>query len=132
VQRITGRFVSKSLIKSGESEFGKWKIINFLIEKTYNKKKYKIYFVAKGKWADFVETIPVKERITIHYIPECKEYAPNKWATDLKAIEIEKYVPAKKLPIYVNNEMVNRSEFEMEKDLQLPLNNDKKEEDNGL
>ncbi len=35
--KITGKFISKSLVKTGDNAFGgKWKIITFVIEKTQN------------------------------------------------------------------------------------------------
>jgi len=121
MQKIIGRLIHKSLVKSGKGEFGEWKIINFVVEKTFQKKKYKALFVAKGKWATFVESIPYKERIVVHYVIESKEYAPSKWGTDLRAIEIDKYVSKKTPHVYFNNELVNKEDFLMNQDLQLPL-----------
>jgi hypothetical protein len=121
MQKITGRLIHKSLVKSGKSEFGDWKIINFVIEKTFQKKKYKALFVAKGKWANFVDAIAYKERITVHFVIDSKEYAPSKWGTDLRAIEIEKYVSKNTPHVYFRDELVNKEDFEMKQDLHLPL-----------
>ncbi len=65
---ISGRLVSKSLIKSGESEFGKWQVIQFVISKTFNKKKIMIALTAKGKLADFINTVAKNEKLRIQSI----------------------------------------------------------------
>src|SRR3954469_19317222 len=122
--KITGKLISKSIMKTGDNAFGKWRIITFILEKTYNKKKYKMMFVAKGKWADFANDIIPKERVTIHFIVDSKEYAPGKWGTDLQAIEIEKYVSRKTPFVYLNNDLVNKEDFDMNKDLQLNFKNE--------
>jgi hypothetical protein len=129
MQKIIGRMVHKSLVKSGKSEFGDWKIINFVIEKTFKKKKYKALFVAKGKWADFVDAIAYKERITVYYVIDSKEYAPSKWGTDLRVVEVEKHVPKGTPHVYFGNELVNKEDFEMKQDLHLPLTEKKGDND---
>jgi len=46
---VTGKLSNKSNIKTGVSEKGAWKIINFLIEKTRKRKPIKIPITAKEK-----------------------------------------------------------------------------------
>ncbi len=112
----------KSLIKSGTSEWGTWRIVEFMIERTYNKKKIKILFVARGKWATFIEGVPYKERILVEYVPDLKQHG-TKYFQDLKVTNIEKYVSKKTPHVYFEDKLVNRKDFEMDTDLQLPLNN---------
>ena len=120
---ITGRIVSKSLIKSGESEHGKWQIIQFVIEKTYAKKKRLIAFTAKSKWADFVNTLPHRERLRIEFIPECYFYEKNaKYGTELKVISIEKWSPKKFIPININGKTLNAINPEIAHEHQLDFN----------
>ncbi len=78
MNKITGRLIHKSIVKKGSGQFGEWRITEFMIEKSYKKKKYKALFTAKGKWSDFIETVPYKEKITIHYLIESKEYK-SRW-----------------------------------------------------
>lgn len=125
MQEITGRLIYKSLVKSGKSEFGEWRIINFVIEKTFKGKRYQALFVAKGKWANFIDAVPHKERLRVNYIIDSKEFAPSKWGTDLRVVEVEKYIKKAARPVYFNNEMVNKDEFEIKKDLQLNFNEKK-------
>ncbi len=122
MNKITGRLIHKSLIKKGQGQFGEWKIVEFMIEKSFQKKKYKALFAAKGKWADFIEQVPVKEKITVHYIIDSKEFK-GRWFTDLRAIEIEKYVKKDNPHVYFEDRLVNKSDFEINPDLQLPLSN---------
>ncbi len=110
----------KSLIKSGTNEWGAWRIVEFIIERTYMKKKLQILFVARGKWATFIETVPIKERISVEYIPELKQYGTKRFQ-DLKATNIEKYVKRKTAAVYFGGELVNKSDFEINPDLSLPL-----------
>ena len=63
-REVNGKLVSKSLIKSGKSERGEWRIIEFVIQRTYNKKKIKVAFIASGKNADLVNNIEYNERIS--------------------------------------------------------------------
>ncbi len=121
--KLNGRLVSKSLIKSGESEFGKWKIIEFVIQRTFKKEKIKIAFTANGKNADLINSIDYKERITVTFIPKCNYVEKyNKHFTELKAIEIEKYVKQNNKDVYFNNERVNESDYQLRMDNQLPFN----------
>ena len=92
---VTGRLSDKSFKKTGVSEKGAWKAITFLIEKTRKGKPIKIPITARGKWADLIETIPVREKITVHfYIDGVK--GNDRYYTNCVATEIEKFVPKKK------------------------------------
>lgn len=123
--KLSGRLVSKSLIKSGVGEHGEWKIIEFVIQRTYNKKKIKIAFTAGGKRADLVNSIEYKEKITVTFIPSCfYSEKHNKHFTELKAIEIDKYVKKNNQDVYFNNERLNESDYELKRDNQLPLQED--------
>ena len=86
-------------------------------------------FVAKGKRAKFIESVPVKERLTVHYVIDSKEYRPQKWATDLVAIEIEKYVPRKHVSVTFGSEEYKPINPEINPDLQLDFN--KKNDEKG-
>jgi len=92
---VTGKLSNKSLIKSGVSDIGVWKVMMFLVEKTRNKKPIKIPFIAKGKMADKMDNIPVGEKVTVNFYIEGKPYN-GKYFTDCIATEIDKYVPKKK------------------------------------
>ena len=123
--KLNGRLISKSLIKSGVSEHGEWKIIEFVIERTYNRKKIKIAFTTGGKRAELVNSIEYKERITVTFIPSCfYSEKHNKHFTELKAIEIEKYVKKKNRDVYFNNERLNESDYVLKTTSQLPLQED--------
>jgi hypothetical protein len=128
VLSITGRIVSKSLIKSGESSFGKWQIIQFVIEKTYAKKKMKIAFTAKGKWADFVNTLPHRERLRIEFFPDCFFYEKNaKYGTELRVISIEKWSPKKFMPVNIDGKTLNAIDPEISHEHQLNFNENEAE-----
>lgn len=92
---VTGKLSNKSLIKSGISENGAWKIMMFLVEKTRNRKSIKIPIIAKGKLADKIDSVPIGERIKVDFYIEGKPYN-GKYFTDCIATSIEKYVPKKK------------------------------------
>lgn len=94
--RVTGRLTSKSLIKEGKSSFGDWQLVEFIIQKQYRKEKIKLVFVSFGKVARTVQDMALKERITIKFYPKCKEYN-GKWYTELKAVEVDKWVSQKRL-----------------------------------
>lgn len=117
---LNGRLVSKSLIKSGVSQHGEYRIIEFVIERTYNKKKIKVAFTAVNKKADLVNDISFKERIKVTFVPSCfYSEKHNKHFTELKAIEVEKYVPKNKVDIYYNRERLNDSDYDLKRDNQL-------------
>ena len=61
---VSGILSDKSLVKTGVSEHGAWKITQFLIEKTRRKKKIKIPITAKGALANKIDTIAIGERLT--------------------------------------------------------------------
>lgn len=89
--KLTGRIIAKTLIKEGESSYGKWQLVQFIIVKQHNKEKKKIVFTALGKIANQVQDIQLKERITVYFEPKCNEYN-NRWFTELKATEVVKYI----------------------------------------
>lgn len=119
-------------MKFGHNDFGEWKIINFVLQKTFQKKKYYMLFVAKGKRAKFIESVPIKERLTVHYIIDSKEYKPQKWATDLVATEIEKYVPKKHVKVMFNGEEHKPINPEINPDLQLDFNKKNDDKKGGV
>ena len=92
---VSGILSDKSLVKSGVSEKGTWKIITFLIEKTRMKKKIKIPIIAKGKLADRIDGIAIGERLTIRFYIKGNQYN-DKYFTDCIAIEIDKFISKKK------------------------------------
>lgn len=112
--KLSGQLVSKSLIKSGVGEFGEWKIIQFAIKKTYNKKKIIIVFTAKGKNADLINSIEFKEKITVRFIADCKYIEKyNRYFTELKAIDVQKFVPQKNQDVYFNGNRLNDDDYEL-------------------
>ncbi len=120
--KVNGRLVSKSLIKSGVSERGAWQIIEFVITRTFNKKKYKLAFTAFGKKADLVNNIEYKERITVTFVPDCFfSEKHTKHFTELKVIDVEKYVKKKMYDINFNGEKLNQSDYELKLTNELPL-----------
>lgn len=108
--KTIARIVSKSVMKTGESERGKWNLINFFIEKTINKKKEKIMFTAMGKKADFIDSISIGEKLIINCYPKCKENR-GYWNTDLMVIDVEKYIKKNAIPVSLNGEVVNKEDF---------------------
>ncbi|HWY13071.1 MAG TPA: DUF3127 domain-containing protein [Bacteroidia bacterium] len=120
--KVIGKLVGKSLIKEGVSGEGRaWKIVQFLIEKTKNKKLIKIPFIAKGKLAEKVETIPYGERIKIEFFIKGSEYN-KKWFTDAIATDVDKFVSKKKYEhgsVSYNNEAFNNADDFLNTDLQL-------------
>ena len=120
MNKITGRIIHKSVVKKGHGEYGEWRVIDFIIEKSFKKKKYKALFSAKGRLADFIEQTPLKEKLTIHYVIDSREYK-GRWFTDLRATEIEKYVKKNFQVVRLGDEIANKSELESNTDLQLPF-----------
>lgn len=92
---VTGKLSNKSLVKSGVSENGAWKIVVFIIEKTRHRNIIRMPFTAKGKLANIIDDIPVGERLTIDFYIDSKKFN-GKYYTDCIATCIEKYVPKKK------------------------------------
>jgi len=120
--KINGKLISKSIIKTGKNERGEWRVIEFVIEKTYNKKKRKVAFTAIGKNADLVNNIEYKERITVTFFPECfYSEKHNKHFTELKAVGVEKYVKRNIQDVIFNGEKLNQSDYELKRDNQLPF-----------
>lgn len=119
---LNGRLISKSLIKEGVGQHGAWKIMEFVIERTYNKKKIKVAFTVGGKNADLVNTISFKERITVDFIPAC-HYSDKykKYFTELKAISIQKYVKKNIVNTYLSGEQLNESDYQLKQDIQIPF-----------
>jgi hypothetical protein len=94
--KVTGRLTSKSLIKEGKSEWGDWQLVEFMIQKQYRKEKLKLVFVSFGKVAQTIQSTALKEKITIKFYPKCKEHN-GKWYTELKAVEVEKWISPTKI-----------------------------------
>jgi hypothetical protein len=94
--RTSGRLIAKSLIKEGQNEWGKWQLVQFIVQKQHNRQKIKIVFVAFGKVARIVQDMPLKEKIDIKFFPNCKEHN-GKFYTELKAEEVDKYVSRKRI-----------------------------------
>jgi len=117
---ISGRLISKSLLREGTNKHGTWQLVEFVIQKQYKKKKTKIAFVAFGKVARFVQECPLKERIKVHFYPKCDKYK-DKYYTELKAEEVEKWVSKRQIEnrAFINNEELDREEFLIQPDLQL-------------
>jgi len=88
---VTGKLSGKSVVKSGQSEKGTWRIIQFLIKKTRNKKMETIPFTAKGKLADKIDDIILGEKISVRFFIEGNKYG-DKYFTNCIAVEVEKYV----------------------------------------
>jgi hypothetical protein len=110
---VSGKLLSKTLIKSGVGQHGEWKILEFAIQRTYCKKKITIAFTAKGKWADLVNNIDYKERITVEFVPNVFfSEKHNRYFTELKVITVEKYVSKKRIEIVFNGDVLNVPEIE--------------------
>jgi hypothetical protein len=90
VLKVTGKLVSKSLLKSGTSTRGPWQLVDFVIEKQMHGKKIPIAFIALGKQAEKLGTIQVKQRVTVYFFPHCTQFN-NKWYSELKVLDIELY-----------------------------------------
>jgi hypothetical protein len=88
---VTGKLSGKSVIKSGQYENGTWRVIQFLIKKTRNKKPELIPFTAKGKLAEKIDSIAIGEKITISFFIEGSKYG-EKYYTNCIATEVEKYI----------------------------------------
>lgn len=121
----------KSTVKTGTNEFGEWSIVNFVLRKTFQKKKYDMLFTAKGKWAKFINNVPYKEKITVHYYIKSTEFKPQKWATDLVAFEIEKHVPKNHITVRFGEQEFNPINPEITPDLQLDFNKKNNEKGEG-
>ena len=118
---VRGKLSNKSLVKSGVSERGTWQIIQFLIEKTKNKKPIFIPVIAKGKLADKIDETPIGEKIKVEFYIEGKPYN-GKYFTDCIATSIEKYVPKKKWihgQVTFGNEVFDDTSLHLEKELHL-------------
>lgn len=118
---VSGILTDKSLVKSGVSEHGAWKITQFLIEKTRKKKKIKIPITAKGSLANKIDTIAIGERLTIRFFIEGNKYN-DKYFTNCVAIEIDKYVPKKKWmygEVAVGDKVFEDKSFEYKEDSNL-------------
>jgi hypothetical protein len=94
--RVTGRLVAKSLIKEGKGEWGDWQLVQFIIQKQYRREKIKIVFVSFGKVAKTVQDMALKEKITVKFYPKCNEHE-GKYYTELKALDVDKWVSQKRL-----------------------------------
>lgn len=87
----SGKLSGKSIIKTGRYENGTWKVIQFLIKKTRNRKAVNIPFTAKGKLAEKIESIALGEKITVRFFVEGSKYG-DKYYTNCIAIEVDKYI----------------------------------------
>jgi hypothetical protein len=92
---ITGKLISRTLLKSGTNSFGTWRVIQFVVEKQYKGEKKKIPFIATGKNADFVNGINNKERVAVSFFPNSREHN-NRLYVELKVISVEKDIKKKK------------------------------------
>jgi len=89
--KTIGRIKSKNLLKSGVSEKGEWKLMEFTIQKTFNREPIEVAFVAIGKMAELVDRYKKGKKVVIYFFPKCKNWK-GKWYTELKVLEIEDYV----------------------------------------
>lgn len=109
--KLTAKLIGKSLLKEGGQENNKWQMITFIVQKQHKKKVEKIAFIAYNDVARCVLNIPLKQRITIKFVPKCKEHNEI-WYTNLKATEVEKYVSKKDRMISIqdgeNNSVLNQ------------------------
>ena len=108
---VTGKLSNKSIVKTGVSEKGSWKIINFLIQKTRKNKPIKIPIIAKGKLAEKIDSIALGEKVVVRFFIEGKKYN-DKYFTDCIAIDIDKFVPKSK----IISGMYKDNDFEFLKD----------------
>ena len=108
---VTGKLSNKSIIKAGVSEKGSWKIINFLIQKTRNRKPIKIPIIAKGKLAEKIDSIPLGEKVVVRFFIEGKKFN-DKYYTDCIATDIEKFVSKTKIMLGMHKD----EDFEFTKD----------------
>lgn len=92
---VTGKLSGKSVVKYGQSEKGSWKIIQFLIKKTRNRKLENIPFTAKGRLAEKIDSIALGEKVTIKFFIEGNKYN-DKYFTNCIATEIDKYIKKEK------------------------------------
>lgn len=119
---LNGRLKHKSLIKEGTSEYGKWRVVQFTIEKTHLGEKKLIPFTAKGKWAEFIDSTPIKERIRIHFVPESFfSTKTNRFYVELRVLRVEKYVPKQRYNFSVDGESYMQQDVDktIKPDLQL-------------
>jgi hypothetical protein len=90
-----GNLVKRTVLKTGVSSKGQWRIIEFICEKKHKGEKKKFCFVAFGKQADFLNELSSKSRLEINFFPECKEHG-GKMFTQLKVLEIKKHTKQRK------------------------------------
>lgn len=127
---VTGKLSDKSLVKSGVSEKGAWRIIVFLIEKTRKRKVIKIPITAKGKLAERIDNIAIGEKLTVRFFIEGNKYN-DKYFTNCIAIEIDKYVPKKIFEhgqVTFGNEVFDENQMEFKDDRHL-FNSDVQEQE---
>lgn len=123
--KIIGKIKGKTLISEGTSVYGKWRIMRFMIEKQYNKKKRKFVFTAKGRMAELAFKIPTDEKVIIHFFPDCVQMPNGKWYTEMIVEEIDKYIPKnQRYQTVFNGEIVDEPDIEFKEDLQLFKKND--------
>jgi len=107
--KISAKLVSKSLIKEGESEHGKWRLVEFMLQKQFKGEKFKIIFTAFGKNADFILQTKNGTRITVRFVIKCNK-ANNRWYTNLKATKCEIYKSKKdKVKEKIESEMKEKN-----------------------
>jgi hypothetical protein len=88
---VTGKLSNKSVLKTGVSEHGTWRVLNFCIEKTRKRKPIKIPITAKGSLAAKINDIAIGEKIRVTFFIEGKKHN-DRYITDCVAIDVEKHV----------------------------------------
>lgn len=117
----SGILTNKSLVKSGVSENGTWKILSFLIKKTKFKKPILIPLIAKGKLAEKLDGIQIGEKIRVEFYIDGQKYN-EKYYPNCIATDIEKYIPKKKFQygqVSYDNEVFDDGKDNLTLDLHL-------------
>ena len=119
--KITGRLIAKAVLLEGENSFGKWQLVQIIVEKKIKNIKNKYVFSCFGKVAIMANEIQLKERVTVLFDPACnynEKY--QRWFTELKAKEIGIYVKKPKFDWQQHNEQIEPKNH-IQKDHQLSI-----------